>query len=66
MGRLSSMFRQEEVLSVGDLMEHLSHRTSFRNNYLNPALLAGCVEMSQPGNPRSPTQGYRLASKRGG
>ncbi|WP_447751963.1 Fic family protein [Pseudomonas nicosulfuronedens] len=63
--RLLSVLHQGEVLKAGDLMERLSlsHRTSFRNNYLNPALLAGCVEMTQPDSPRSPTQGYRLTSK---
>lgn len=63
--RLLSVFRRGEVLRAGDMMERLSlaHRTSFRNNYLNPALLAGCVEMTQPDSPRSPTQGYRVTAQ---
>lgn len=38
----------------------LSHRGTFRKNYLDPALEAGYVEMTQPDSPRSPTQKYRL------
>lgn len=41
----------------------LSHRPSFRNNYLNPALDAGLIERTQPDSPRSPTQKYRLTAK---
>lgn len=64
-GRLLAVFRRAEVLKAGEMMERLSlsHRTSFRNNYLNPALLAGCLEMTQPDSPRSPTQGYRLTAQ---
>lgn len=63
--RLLAVFHRGEVLRAGDLMERLSlaHRTSFRNRYLNPALLAGCLEMTQPDSPRSPTQGYRLTAR---
>jgi fido (protein-threonine AMPylation protein) len=38
----------------------LSHRGTFRKNYLDPAIDAGYVEMTQPDSPRSPTQKYRL------
>ncbi len=38
----------------------LSHRQSFRANYLTPAILEGLVELTQPDSPRSPTQKYRL------
>ncbi len=41
----------------------LSHRPTFRNNYLNPALEGGWIERTQPDSPRSPTQRYRLTSK---
>lgn len=41
----------------------LSHRPSFRDNYLNPALDGGWIERAQPDAPRSPTQRYRLTSK---
>jgi len=38
----------------------LSHRPTFRKNYLHPALVAGLIEMTDPGSPNSPSQGYRL------
>lgn len=41
----------------------LSHRPTFRNNYLNPALEDEWIERTQPDSPRSPTQRYRLTSK---
>ncbi|WP_277372707.1 Fic family protein [Pseudomonas sp. AA-38] len=37
----------------------LSHRPTFTRNYLNPALAAGLIEMTDPASPRSPTQRYR-------
>lgn len=40
----------------------LSHRPTFRKNYLNPALDAGLIERTQPDSPRSPTQKYRLTA----
>jgi Fic family protein len=41
----------------------LSHRPTFRKNYLNPAIAAGWVERTEPDAPRSPTQRYRLTEK---
>jgi hypothetical protein len=41
----------------------LSHRPTFRANYLNPALEDGWIERTQPDSPRSPTQRYRLTRK---
>jgi len=41
----------------------LSHRPTFRENYLNPALKDGWIERTQPDAPRSPTQRYRLTRK---
>jgi Fic family protein len=48
-----------------DLMSTLglTHRPTFRENYLNPALQGGWVERTQPNVPRSPTQRYRLSGK---
>ncbi|TDQ40152.1 hypothetical protein DFQ45_101287 [Thiopseudomonas denitrificans] len=40
----------------------LRHRATFLENYLNPALDAGLIEMTQPDAPRSPTQKYRLTA----
>ena len=54
----------KEIASI-DLMKAvgLSHRPTFRKNYLNPALANGWIEYTQPHSPRSPTQRYRLTSK---
>lgn len=41
----------------------LSHRPTFYQNYLNPALDGGWIERTQPDSPRSPTQQYRLTAK---
>lgn len=48
-----------------DLMQALglSHRPTFRNNYLNPAMEDQWIEHTQPNSPRSPTQRYRLTRK---
>ena len=40
----------------------LTHLPTFNQNYLQPALECGLVEMTQPNSPRSPTQRYRLTS----
>jgi Fic family protein len=52
-------------LNSTDLMHALglSHKPTFRKNYLNPALDGGWLERTQPDSPRSPTQRYRLAEK---
>ena len=44
-----------------ELMEglSLSHRPTFRKNYLNPALQGGLVVMQYPDRPRSPKQKYK-------
>jgi Fic family protein len=49
-------------LGANDLMAALglSHRPTFRKNYLNPALEGGWVERTEPDSPKSPTQKYRL------
>ncbi|MBM9612931.1 Fic family protein [Desulfobulbus rhabdoformis] len=55
----------EGELSSGELMHKLglSHRPTFRKNYLSPALEGAWVECTQPDSPRSPTQRYRLTRK---
>ena len=52
-------------LASNNLMQALglSHRPTFRNNYLNPALEDEWIERTQPDSPRSPTQRYRLTGK---
>lgn len=48
-------------LGTSDLMKalHLSHRPTFLQNYLDPALKAGLIERTHPDAPRSPRQKYR-------
>ena len=41
----------------------LSHRPTFRNNYLNLTLGDEWIERTQPDSLRSPTQRYRLTGK---
>ncbi len=41
----------------------LNHRPTFIYDYLQPAIRAGFVEMTQPDSPKSPTQKYRLTAK---
>jgi len=41
----------------------LSHRPTFRKNYLHPALKAGLLEIKYPENPKHPRQRYRLTAK---
>ncbi|WP_338157274.1 Fic family protein [Intestinibaculum porci] len=50
-----------EELSAAELMDRLqlSHKPSFRRNYLNPALKLGLIEMTIPEKPKSRNQKYR-------
>ncbi len=41
----------------------LSHRPSFHNNYIRPALSAGLVEMIRPESSAAKNQKYRLAAR---
>ncbi len=41
----------------------LSHRQTFRNNYLSPALDAGLIEMTNPESPKARNQRYRLTAR---
>jgi len=51
----------EEWVSAQDMMAllGLSHKPTFRKNYLRPALQAGLLVMQDPDSPRSPRQKYR-------
>jgi len=55
----------QQQLSAAELMRTLglSHRPTFRKNYLQPALESGLIAMTQPDSPRSPTQKYLLTEK---
>lgn len=50
--------------SAAELMAglRLSHRPTFRRNYLHPAMSAGLVEMTRPASPSAKNQKYRLAA----
>ncbi len=49
--------------SAQDLMVKLdlSHKPTFRKNYLNPALQSGRLLLQYPEKPRSPKQRYKKA-----
>ena len=51
-----------EFLSASELMQklNLSHRPTFRKNYLHPALNQGLIEMTVPDKPNSRLQKYRI------
>lgn len=61
--RLLSVIEGEH--SRGDLQSRLQlkHRDSFMVAYLQPALAAGLIEMTQPDKPRSSKQRYRLTER---
>lgn len=50
-----------EELSAADIMKKLglSHRPTFRKNYLSPALESGLIERTIPDKPNSKNQKYR-------
>lgn len=52
----------KNVLSTTEIMQRLglSHRPTFRQNYLNPALSLGVIEMTIPDKPTSRNQKYRV------
>jgi Fic family protein len=62
--RVLQVLRNGE-LSALDLMKalELSHRPTFRNNYLHPAMKNGFIEMTIPDKPNSRIQKYRITSK---
>jgi Fic family protein len=48
-----------ELMSLLDL----SHRPTFQQNYLNPAIEVGMIERTIPDKPKSPKQKYRLRTR---
>ena len=56
---------QNGAKSATELMASLklSHRPTFRNNYIRPALSAGLVEMTRPESPTAKNQRYRLTAR---
>lgn len=59
-GRLLSVLG-EDTLSTAELMKRLglSHRPTFRKNYLDPALEQNFIERTIPDKPNSKNQKYR-------
>lgn len=55
----------EDPPSTGDLRKRLeiTHRPTFRRNYLHQALKEQFIEMTIPEKPSSPLQKYRLTEK---
>lgn len=55
----------DQSLSAAELMKRLglSHRPTFRKNYLKPALEAGLIERTIPDKPSSRNQKYRRVRK---
>ena len=58
-------FMDEAFMSAAEMMAGLalSHRPTFRKNYLHPSLELGFLEMKYPENPQHPRQRYRLTAK---
>ena len=58
--RLIAVLGNEEM-SAADVMKKLglSHRPTFRKNYLSPALESGLIERKIPDKPNSKNQKYR-------
>jgi ATP-dependent DNA helicase RecG len=52
-------------MKLKELMEslELSHRENFINNYLEPSMNSGFIELKYPDSPNHPNQKYRLTSK---
>ena len=59
---------KESPKTAAELMAELglSHRPTFRKNYLRPAMDAGLVEMTRPESPTAKNQKYRLVVGRRG
>ena len=59
--QLLAVLAPGEAIRASELMQRLglSHRATFSQNYLKPALAAGVLVMTHPDSPRSPTQRYR-------
>lgn len=63
--KLIFILRKHGPLSASDAVKrlNLSHRPTFRANYLRPAITAGLVEPTIPDKPNSRLQKYRLTAE---
>ena len=61
----SVVLKIKNEMSVVEIMAslELKGRRNFLQNYLQPALASGFIEMTQPESPKSPTQKYRLTAR---
>jgi Fic family protein len=59
---LLKAYGSDPELTSDELLRRLGlrHKPTFRKNHINPARVAGLIEMTEPDSPRSPTQRYRL------
>ena len=53
---------EQKRAEIQEVLE-LKHRETFVENYLNPSLDGGYIEMTYPDSPNHPQQRYRLTSK---
>lgn len=58
---LISVMKQEDY-TLAELMQlvGLTHRATFQQNYLNPAIEPSLIERTIPDKPKIPKQKYRL------
>lgn len=63
--KLLYVFREKPEQGIANPMKALglSHKPTFRRNYLNPVLSQGYLERTIPDKPNSPAQKYRLTGK---
>ncbi len=56
----------DDVLSASEIMSRmgLSHKKTFRDNYLRPALEKGMIAMTLPDTPNSKYQKYKVVFNR--
>lgn len=57
------IFNNEMIRKGVQLALELKHEGNFRENYLEPAITAGLVQMKYPDSPNHPKQKYLLTEK---
>ncbi|ENU79868.1 hypothetical protein F975_02204 [Acinetobacter sp. ANC 3789] len=57
------LIMEDGEYTLAELMQFLglSHRATFQQNYLNPAIETGLIQRTIPDKPKSPKQKYRLS-----
>ena len=59
---VDALQNEMELKELMDALD-LSHRENFKNNYLEPAMKSGFIEMTYPDSPNQPNQKYRLTAE---